>query len=637
MAAVPPPPERRPPRPGSLERPVNGRLYRGTWLLVGLPLLVAAFSVARPAPLPPPQLPPAFDVRAATSLASELAQNHPDRFPGTQGALAAAGWFRDQLRPYGLQTRAERFSAVIPGHGRVRLTNLVSVVAGHSAQAIVVMAHRDDDGSGAGANDNASGTAALLELARAYSAPQGSSAVRLTPAHTIVFLSTDGGAFGALGAAEFVAHSPERHGVLAAMNLDSIASAGTPRLEIAGDTSRTATGTLLETASARFARQLGRRPARPSALSQLIDLGFPFSLYEQAPFVSTGIPAVTVTTAGDRPPAAAPDTPERLDTARLGQVGRAAQDLLGTLDQGLEFAQGTSSYLYLGSRLIRGWAIELVLISTLLPFLAAAIDLFARCRRRRIALAPALRSFRSRLAFWAWVAVLFEEFTVVGHWPGGAGRPPAPESAAARHWPTAGLLLLAVLTLVGWLVARDRLLPRRRVTAEEDLAGHAAALLCLSAVALLVVATNPFAILFLLPSLHAWLWLPNVRARSPWLRAGVLAVGFLGPALVLGSFAFRYRLSWDAFWYVAELRALGYVPFAIVAITVAWLAGAGQLAALASGRYAPYPVAGERPSLGPVRRAVRRIVLGSRARRRAARAVSDAFEAGADRGQPRRR
>jgi hypothetical protein len=162
-------------------------------------------------------------------------------------------------------------------------------------------------------------------------------------------------------------------------------------------------------------------------------------------------------------------------------------------------------------------------------------------------------------------------------------------------------------------------------------------LLCLSAVALLVVATNPFAILFLLPSLHAWLWLPNVRAGSPWLRAGVLAAGFLGPALVVGSLAFRYRLGWDAFWYVAELRALGYIPFAVVPITVAWLAGAGQLAALASGRYAPYPVAGERPALGPVRRGVRRIVLGSRARRRAARAVSDAFEAGADRGQSRRR
>src|SRR5712691_9854365 len=153
MAAVPPRPERRRPRPGSLERPVNGRLYRGTWLLVGLPLLVAAFSVARPTPLPPAQLPPAFDGKVAASLAGGtglgLASEYPNRFPG---ALGAASWFRDQLRPYGLQTRAERFSAVVPGIGRLQLENLIAVAPGRSPQAIVVMAHRDD-GIGQGAND----------------------------------------------------------------------------------------------------------------------------------------------------------------------------------------------------------------------------------------------------------------------------------------------------------------------------------------------------------------------------------------------------------------------------------------------------------------------------------------------------
>ena len=48
MAALPPRSSRRRPRRGSLERPVSGRLYRGTWLLVGIPLLAAAFSVHKP-------------------------------------------------------------------------------------------------------------------------------------------------------------------------------------------------------------------------------------------------------------------------------------------------------------------------------------------------------------------------------------------------------------------------------------------------------------------------------------------------------------------------------------------------------------------------------------------------------------
>src|ERR687884_153711 len=123
MAAVPPQSARRRPRPGSLERPVNGRLYRGTWLLLGLPLLVAAFSVARPAPLPASEVPPTFKGETAATLAADLAVRYPDRRPGSAGALGAAAWFRDQLRPYGLQVRSDRFSAVIPGQGRVQLEN----------------------------------------------------------------------------------------------------------------------------------------------------------------------------------------------------------------------------------------------------------------------------------------------------------------------------------------------------------------------------------------------------------------------------------------------------------------------------------------------------------------------------------
>src|SRR6266545_3644948 len=359
-------------------------------------------------------------------------------------------WFREQLQPYGLPVRSERFSAVIPGRGRVHMQNLVAEAVGRSPRTIVVMAHRDNDGRGQGANDNASGTAMLIQLARAYGAPPGFPSGQLHPNHTILFLSTDGGSFGGLGAAWFAAHSPLRHDVAAVINLDSVGGGGRIRVEIGGDTPRTASGPLLETVAARVAAETGRRPARPGILRQLVDLGFPFSLYEQAPFIARGIGAVTLTTAGDLPPDPVDDTADRLRADRLGQVGRATQDLLGTLDEGLEFAQGTSSYLYLGSRLIRGWAVELVLIACLLPFLATVVGLFARCRRRRIPLAPALRGYRSRLAFWAWVVGLFELFSLLGAWPDGASRPLEPSSEAATDWPARALLALAILALLGW-------------------------------------------------------------------------------------------------------------------------------------------------------------------------------------------
>jgi Peptidase family M28 len=596
---------------------VNGRLYRGTWLLVGLPLLVAAFSVARPTALPRSFL-PEFDGETTKRLAGDLVIEHPNRKPGTPGAAGATRWYRDQLEPYGLNVRAERFSANIPGEGRVLLQNLVAEAVGRTPGTIVVLAHRDNDGLGQGADDNASGTAMLIQLARAYASPPGVPAGNLRPNHTILFLSTDGGAFGALGAHWFVTQSPLRHEVAAVISLDSVGGSGRVRVEIAGDTPRTPSGTFLETVAARVAQQIGRRPARASVLRQLVDLGFPFSLYEQAPFLANGIAAVTLTTAGDSPPNPVDDTKERLRADKLEEVGRAAQDLLGSLDEGLEFAQGTSSYVYLGSQLVRGWAVELVLIACLLPFFAAAVDLFARCRRRRIPLAPALRGLRSRLVFWAWVVALFELFALLGAWAGGAARPLAPRSDVAQDWPATALIALAVLALLAWLATRERLIPRRPVTAEEELAGHTAALLCLSALSLLVVATNPFALVFLLPSLHAWLWLPQLRARPVALRLGVLALGFAGPALLLGSFAGRYGLGWDAPWYVAELRAVGYVPFIVMPLLVVWLAGTGQLAALAVRRYAPYPDASELPPRGPIRRAARATLLAVRARRRRA-------------------
>jgi hypothetical protein len=293
--------------------------------------------------------------------------------------------------------------------------------------------------------------------------------------------------------------------------------------------------------------------------------------------------------------------------------------LIGSLDQSLELAQGTQSFVFLGSRFVRGWAIQVSLIAALLPFLLAAVDLFARCRRRHIRIAPALRSLRSRLFFWLWVVLLFIAFSLLG-WGEGEPRPLSPESAAATEWPFWSLVAFGLLALAGWLVARDRLLPRRPVTPEEELAGHTAALLALGVVALLVVGTNPFALIFVLPALHAWLWLPQVRFGPAWVRAGVYAAGFAGPLLLLASFARRFELGADAPLYLAKLAAVGYVEPPALLIAGAWLAAAAQLAALTAGRYAPYPAPGERGRRGPIRTLVGTLLgLAVRGRQRSPR------------------
>jgi hypothetical protein len=151
----------------------------------------------------------------------------------------------------------------------------------------------------------------------------------------------------------------------------------------------------------------------------------------------------------------------------------------------------------------------------------------------------------------------------------------------------------------GWLVARLRLRGREADPAEE-VGAYVVALAMLAAAAAGTVGANPYALMFLLPSLHAWLWLLQARRARLWLRAGLFAAGFAGPLVILGSLAIRFGLGFDAPWYLAALAAVGYVPPAAMLIAAVWLAAAGQVGALAFGRYAPYPSRAARRRLGMV-------------------------------------
>ena len=291
----------------------------------------------------------------------------------------------------------------------------------------MITAHRDNSGEGQGANDNASGTAALLELARAYAPATGTTTVPTQPSHTLVFVSTDGGAFGALGAARFAERSRYRNDTVAVISLDAI---GGLRGASAPDRGRH------RTLTGRHAGANGGHPCARAvgqrAAARLARCGSCSISASRSPSASrdrsspAASPRVTLTTVPDGPSQGFADT--GLSGERLGELGRATQNLVGSLDAGLELTQGTTSYVYLGSRIIRGWAIEFVLLTALLPFLIGVVDLFARCRRRRIALAPAARSLRSRLLFWGYAGLLLFVAAQLGAFPEGEPRPLPPDA-----------------------------------------------------------------------------------------------------------------------------------------------------------------------------------------------------------------
>jgi hypothetical protein len=595
--------EHRRPRPGSIESPVNGRAYRTFALLVPAALVVAAFAVTKPSPLPPPALPPVYDGGSAFRLANELARRFPNRSPGTQGARRATAWVSAQFTQLGLEVVPDRFAAEVPGRGRLQFENVAAVSFGRSQQAIVVLAHRDNIGAGPGANDNASGTATLIELARTHAAPRLAQTTGrlLLPQHTFVFLSSDGGAFGGVGAARFAERSRFADRIRAVIDLTGLTGTGRAQIHVAGDAPRTPPPSLVSTAAARVREYTGEEPVRPTTFEQLFDLAFPFSLYEQAPFVGEGTPALTLSTAGERPPSPFADVPAELDPDRLETLGRAAQALLGSLDQGSAFRESSSRHLQIGSRIVPGWAIMLIAGTALIPFFVSVTDLLARSRRRGVALLAPARCYVRRLALWITVAALFGVLGGAGLWEDGEPRPLSPETEAAQNWPAPELLLYGLLVLVAWLVARRRLLRRGLVVPKDELGGYTVALVVLAVVGAVTFFWNPFALLLVLPSLHAWLWLPQLRSR-PAVRAAAVLAGFAGPLLLLASFALRFELGFDAPWYLIQLAAVGYVPLPAVGLALVWAAAAAQLTALAAGRYAPYPSRNERARVPSVLR-----------------------------------
>lgn len=600
-------------RRGSLERPVSARIYRASLVLVVLPLLVLAFTIGRPEPLPRPALPPSFDAVTATRLAEEFAGLFPDRSPGNPDRLTAVAWLRERLEAYGLEVREQRFTASIPDVGEVKLVNIIArpLAAGprRSPRTIAVIADWDNLGQSPGLDRNASGTGALIELARDFST--------ITAAHTIVFIATDGGSYGNLGAAALAQDPAFREATLAAVDLDSLGSTGRIRLMLAGDDGRSPSGVLAATADVSVLRQTGVRATHASGLGQLLDLAFPFSLYAQAPLLGDGVSALAITTAGERPPAPT-DDPQALDPARLQAVGRSTQGLVASLDTALEAASGTESFIYRDGRLLRGFAIAFLLLVLLVPPILATVDLAVRLRRRGVALAPAFRSYRSRLCVWLFGGGVAALFTAVGLFPNEGGRPLSPYVPAAQQWPSAAIAALAVVAGLGWFAARIRLVPRRPAERGDELAGHVVAMLALSAVAIGVALVNPYTLLFVLPSLHFWLWAPHVRDRRAWLRLLLYATGFAGPVGLVVAFAVRLELGLDAPWYVATLFSVGYAPWTLFLLLLAWGAVAGQVGAVLFGRYAPYPSGDERPERGLVRESVRRaVLLGRRGRRRA--------------------
>jgi hypothetical protein len=301
-----------------------------------------------------------------------------------------------------------------------------------------------------------------------------------------------------------------------------------------------------------------------------------------------GLPAVLLTVAGERGPGAS----QAVSQDRLQEMGRTALRTITALDGRADPIPAPRAEVFFSRKLVPGWASRLVVGALILPALIAAVDGFARVRRRREPVARWLAwTLAGALPFvLAWLFALFLELT--GLLP---VAPAAPLPAGAIPLDGAGIasmVAVALVVIVGWLALRPLAVRVAHARAAPDSPGASAAvLLTLAVLSVVVWAVNPYAAALLLPGLHLALLLlaPELHLRRG-LQVLALVLALAPFALIAVYYAAEFGLSGDEVPWAALLLVVGGgvgVPGVL-----AWCLGLGLLGDVlailyARGRRAP--------------------------------------------------
>jgi Peptidase family M28 len=543
-------------------------------MLVSVVVLLFALQVP-PSPLPPVVAPTEFNQTGAARLAGKIAGLAPVRTPGSPGDAAVADLVQKRFEAVrDGQVAEQRFSGGFGGKS-VDLRNLILTLPGASQQSIVVMASRDSE-AGPGAASSAAATAMMLELVNEMQTSRRTK--------TLVFVSTDGGSDGTLGAREFAAHFPERDLIDGAIVLWQPGSANRrpPALLDTSDGPQSASAGLVRTAEHALVDQAGVRPAPTGLFGELAMLALPSGLGDQAALIQGGIDAVGLSSAGELPLPPAEDQPANLSAATMGAFGRAALLLTATLDAAAEPpGHGPDAYVTLSGSLIPGWGLALLALTLTLPAAIASLDGLGRVMRRRRRIGGALGWAASRGLPLVAALMLLYLLVLIGI----VAQPRFPFDPGDFGIGAGEVVVMALLA--GVVGAGFYRLREWRVPARLELDAAAAGLGMISVAAILVAwLANPFLALLLVPAAHVWL-LDVRRQPLPWPAVlGGAALSLVPFAAALADMAGRLGLGSAAPWRLLLIIGDGQIGFASMIALCLLIGCLVSTVALAAGRRA---------------------------------------------------
>jgi hypothetical protein len=534
---------------------LDPRLYRAALIPILFALILAAFSLEDlPRPLRTTLAPDAFQAQRASRDLNQMVRSYPNRRPGDASDEALARRVADSLRAAGLPGGPRPFSVRLARRkgqtidGERQLVNVIARRAGIAAPQIVVVAHRDAAKRGSAAE--LSGTAALVELGRVLAAAN----VR----RTITLVSTSGGSGGAAGAralADQLGGGP----IDAVVVLGDVASARVhkPLVVSYSNAGGAAPMRLTRTVQDAVAAGAGSQAGAPRSVTQWARLALPLTISEQGELGRAGLPAVLLSANGERTPAAG----AKVTQASMQRFGRAALRAVQALDSGPDIGGGPSRVLITQRKLLPEWAVRLLVAALLLAPVLAAIDGFARLRRRHEPVGRGLVwVFASALPF-----ILALAFAVA---LGATGllvaTPPAPVPPGAIPVNGVALMSVALVFVLCWIVVRPVVARLSGVTGAPQAPATAGAMLvALAGIAVVMWIANPYAAALLVPAVHAWLLIiaPGVRLRRG-ASIALLVIGLLPLlALVLADARSLGMGPVDTAWMAMLLVAGGHIGF----------------------------------------------------------------------------
>jgi hypothetical protein len=516
---------------------IEPRIYRAAFVPALLAFVIAMFSLQSRPPAVPQALAAdvLFDGRIALTGTKRLAQAHPDRRPGTDGDLATASDVASNLRAQHFAVTVDRFRAEDKD-----LVNVVGRRIGESPRQLVVVAPRDADRVPDAAG-SAADTASLMEIARTL---EGRATQK-----TLVLASVDGSTVGSAGARRLAAQLGSAGPVEAVVVLTDTGVAharGTLLIPWSETTVRTGVR-LQRTVGESLLQELpsGGAGRGPGTSSQFARLAFPLGIGDQAPFLDQGFDTLRVSGSGELPPEGQPPP----DADRLGTIGRAMLRTVFAYDAGGRVGEKPSSYLVIAQQMLPRWSVALLVLTLLLPLLAAAVDSFARVRRRHEPVLPWLRWIGAGVVPFLVTLAVAEFLVLVGQAPDAPPMPLPPSTYPLDGSASVTLGICALFFVATWLFVRPRIAGQ---LPPPDSPGAAAALaLVLSIASLAVWVVNPFAALALMPAFHLWLLVtasPVPPARSVGLS--LIAAGLLVPFLIVVATLARLSLGpLSGLWY----------------------------------------------------------------------------------------